>query len=496
MSLLIYLIVVPLAAAFLTALLGRRFRNCGETLGVLAAGASLILSSILIKSSFLHKIMVYKIGGWLPPTGICLVADGLAVFMLFTVNLIVFFALLYALDYMKIYTGTWKFYSLFMLMSAGMNGVILSGDIFNLYVFLELASLCAYALVAFGTAPEDLEASFKYAMMGVLASLLILLGIALLYSFTSTLNMADMSLVLSARPLGAPVVFVSVLFLAGFGLKAAIVPFHAWLPDAHSSAPTPVSAGLSGVFIKTLGIYALSRIFFNVLGVSTKLLFILMFLGALSMIVGALLAIIQNDIKRMLAYSSISQVGYILLALGIGTPLALLGGLFHLFNHAVFKSLLFLNAGAIEYSTGERNLNKLGGLNSKIPVSGSTSLIASMSISGVPPFAGFWSKLIIIIACIQARYFSFAIIAGVVSIVTLAYYVKFQTFAFFGKSHEGLSRIREISPAMKLSLIILALICTAAGLMLIPALRHPLDAAVSVLSSGWGYQAAVFSAVQ
>jgi multicomponent Na+:H+ antiporter subunit D len=274
------------------------------------------------------------------------------------------------------------------------------------------------------------------------------------------------------------------LFLAGFGLKAAIAPFHAWLPDAHSSAPSPVSAVLSGVFIKTLGIYAMCRVFFNVLGPSGGLLWALMMLGTLSMAAGALLAIAQTDIKRMFAYSSISQIGYIAFALGIGTPLAVFGALFHLFNHAVFKSLLFFNAGAIEYCTGERSLDRLGGLNKKLPVTGWTSLAASMGISGIPPLAGFWSKLIIIIAAVQAGHFILALIAVLASIITLAYYMKFQSFAFLGGLNEAWTNIKEAPLGMKLPMLILALMCLAGGLLLVGSFRSFLDSAVNVLLSG------------
>jgi multicomponent Na+:H+ antiporter subunit D len=198
----------------------------------------------------------------------------------------------------------------------------------------------------------------------------------------------------------------------------------------------------------------------------------------------------------MLAYSSISQVGYIIFALGVGTPLALLGGLFHLFNHAVFKSLLFLDAGAIEYSTGKRSLDKLGGLGSKLGVTGFTSLMGSMSISGIPPLAGFWSKLIIIIAALQAGYFGFASIAVLVSILTLAYYAKFQTFAFFGKLDEAYSQIKEAAFTMKLSMLALTFICIAGGLLLLPSMRSFLQSAADVLSSGSGYAGAFFGALK
>ena len=192
---------------------------------------------------------------------------------------------------MEKYTAKDKFYTLFLLMLAGMNGVIITGDMFNLYVFLEIAAVSSYALVAFGTEHEELEASFKYMVMGCIASSFILLGIGFLYSFTSTLNMADISHVLVQKGKSNIVPFVSALFLTGFGLKAALVPFHWWLPDAHPSAPAPISAMLSGVLIKVLGIYALVRILFNVLGLgdAKSVLYILMILGTASMIIGVCL---------------------------------------------------------------------------------------------------------------------------------------------------------------------------------------------------------------
>lgn len=491
-----FFVIIPLGAAFLISLLGKKIRRFSDILANSATLILLIFSLYSILKVSAHKIIVYKIGGWMPPIGICMVLDGLSSFMLVTVNLVSLLVTIYSINYMEKYTDKWKFYTLFMLMLAGMNGVIITGDLFNLFVFLEIASIASYALVAFGTEAEELEASFKYAIMGSVASSFILLGIALLYSYTSSLNMADISLVLSQKGTGLLIGFVAVLFLMGFGLKAALVPFHAWLPDAHPSAPAPISAMLSGVFIKTLGIYALCRVFFNILGVNNKIFFVLTILGVISMVLGAFLAIAQSDIKRMFAYSSISQIGYIIFALGIGSPLAILGGLFHLFNHAIFKSLLFLNSGAIEYSTGVRDLKRLGGLNNRLPITGYTGLLGSMSISGIPPLGGFWSKLIIIIAAVQARYFMFALIAILISIVTLAYYLKFLGFTFFGKLDETWLKIKEVPWAMRLSMIILAIICIITGLMLIPILRPFLQSAVDVLLSGRSYVDMVFGAIR
>jgi len=399
-----------------------------------------------------------------------MVLDGLTSFMLLTVNLVAFFIMIYSLNYVEKYTDTYKYYGLLFLMLAGMNGVIITGDLFNLFVYLEIAAVSSYALVAFGTGKQELEASFKYMVMGTLASGFILLSIALMYSYTSTLNMADIGKVIEKTGDSSVVVFVSVLFIVGFGLKAALVPFHWWLPDAHPSAPAPISAMLSGVLIKALGVYGIVRIFYNVIGTSAYISQLLMVLGTLSMIVGVIFAIGQYDFKRLLAYHSISQIGYVILGIGLATPLGILGGLFHLFNHSIFKSLLFLNSGAVEYATGTRDLKEMGGLNKKMSVTGNTSMIASMSIAGIPPFNGFWSKLIIIIACVEAGEYIYGFFAVIGSVLTMASFMKVQKYAFLGKLKEKWKSVAEVPFGMKLSMICLALICVFGGVLLLPEL--------------------------
>jgi multicomponent Na+:H+ antiporter subunit D len=304
--------------------------------------------------------------------------------------------------------------------------------------------------------------------------------------------MADIALVLSGKGGGLILIFIAVLFLAGFGLKAAIVPFHAWLPDAHPSAPASISAMLSGVLIKVLGIYSLVRIFFNIFGATKSMLMILTVLGATSLLVGVFLAIGQWDFKRLLAYHSISQIGYVILGIALGTPLGILGGLFHLFNHSIFKSLLFLNSGAVEYATGTRDLKKMSGLKEKMPVTAVTSWVASMAISGIPPFNGFWSKLIIIFACIQAGRIGLALVAVIGSILTLASFMKVQKFVFFGKLNKALDKIKEVPAFMRLAMVMLGVICLAGGILLIPQISENfIKPACDVLISGTQYTFAV-----
>jgi len=224
---------------------------------------------------------------------------------------------------------------------------------------------------------------------------------------------------------------------------------------------------------------------------------ILTILGVLSMVVGVLLALYQWDYKRLLAYHSISQVGYIILGIGLGTPLGILGGLLHLINHSIFKSLLFLTSGAVEYATGTRDLRRMGGLREKMPTTAAAALIASMSIAGIPPFNGFWSKLVIILACIEAKKFVLGLIGVIVSLLTLASFLKVQKYAFFGKLNPEFEDIKEVSSSMKISMILLSAMCVLMGLLLVPAIRTIfLDPAVKVLIDGVKYGEIVFENVK
>jgi len=490
-------VAISLLGAFIISIIGKKLKWIPDVIGNITTLVLLGLSLLAVRAIATQGTLVYSVGSWKLPIGIALVLDGLTVFMLITVNLIAFFISIYSISYMKRFTSKWKFYTLFLLMVAGMNGVVVAGDIFNLFVFLEIASVASYALVAFGTERHELEAAFKYTVMSTVGSLFILLGIVFLYSYTSTLNMADMANVLAQKGMSNIVIMVSVLFIMGFGLKAALVPFHAWLPDAHPSAPAPISAMLSGVLIKSLGIYTLCRFFYNIIGINSSFSSILMILGTLSMVIGVFLAIGQWDFKRLLAYHSISQIGYVILGIGLGTPLGIIGGLFHLFNHSVFKSLLFLNSGAVEYATGTRDLKKMGGLITKMPITGATSLVASMSIAGIPPFNGFWSKLIIIIAAVQANRLGYAFWAVLASILTLASFTKVMKYAFFGDLRKRWSEVKEVPFFMKIAMAILALICVVGGVLLISNINEVfLKPAVDVLLEGTKYANIVFKGIQ
>ena len=493
-------IAVPLVVAFLLPAFGKKGKAAATVL------ANLVTVSLLVFAvASIGKTEVYEIGKWSIPLGINLVLDGLSSLLLLAISVVSAAAMLFSVRYMERYTAKIKYLSLFLLMVAGMNGVVLSGDIFNLFVFLEIASIASYALVGFGCEHEELEASFKYMVLGTIASILILFAVALVYGNTGTLNMAYISKAIQDSGLNAGLKFALALFIVGFGLKAALVPFHAWLPDAHPSAPAPISAMLSGVLIKSLGVYSLVRIVFNVFGVSVSVSWVLVALGVLSMVIGVFLAVGQWDFKRLLAYHSISQMGYVILGIGIGAlilarngkvewaALAILGGLFHLVNHAVFKSLLFLTSGSVEMSTGTRQLKELGGLVERLPFTRATCTVASASIAGIPPFNGFWSKLILVVAAVQAGFLYLAAVTVIVSLVTLISFLKIQRYVFLGELPENLQQVKENKGSMLVAMISLACLCVLMGLLvLVPGLKHViLDPAVQVLTDGLKYSADV-----
>jgi multicomponent Na+:H+ antiporter subunit D len=411
--------------------------------------------------------------------------DGLGLFMLMAIQLVSLAVGLFSIDYMEHYGAKANYYALLLVMVAGMNGLVLSTDLFNVYIFLEVAAVASYALVAYGLEHDELEASFKYLMLSVVASAALLVAIAVLFGMTGGLSFAAVAEGLRTVAAPGAVAVCAALFLFGFGLKAALIPFHAWLPDAHPSAPAPISAILSGLLIKVSGVYALTRIFFGVFGLTPALSKVLMGLGAVSIVVAAFLALGQKDMKRMLAYSSISQVGYVVLGIGIGTPLGIAGGLFHLFNHALAKGLLFLNSGSVQRATGTRDLDEMGGLAKRMPLTAGTNLVGALSIAGVPPLGGFWSKLFIVMALVQSGEWTFAVIAVLASVLTLWYYLLIQRKAFFGQLNARWAAVREAPFWMSAATVILALLVIGTGILFAAFVRAWIQPAVDVLTKGF-----------
>ncbi|MBD3285449.1 NADH/ubiquinone/plastoquinone (complex I), partial [candidate division WOR-3 bacterium] len=486
------LIAIPLGAAFLVPIVHKIWKRLAEILTGIAVAATLGLSIYLVLNLAEPVVYQFSAGNWefiqnAVPLGIIFVVDKLAAFMLLVVSILVFFSYLFATKYMDHFTGQGKFYTLYLLMFVGMNGVVMTGDLFNMFVFMEIAAISSYALVAFGTEPEELEAGFKYMVMGEIASLMILLAIAFIYASTRTLNMADLSnafavmqtQMASGGSFQTGFYFVLVLLVFGFALKAALAPFISWLPDAHPSAPAPISSLLSGVLIKVLGAYALARVIFNVYGFvrggagDPWVFNALIILGTASIAVGGLLALVQKGYKRLLADSSLSQIGYIVLGFGIGNMFAVVGALAHILAHALGKGLLFLTSGSVEYRTGEKDINKLpNGLGKQMPWTSLSYNLGALSVAGMPPFIGFFSKMFIILGALQAAnlftpnpvkpgMIVIALIAGIFAVVTLGYLLKITNSVFWGKG--GMKGLKEAPFVMVFSMICLVALLLVGG---------------------------------
>ncbi|MDY6913116.1 MAG: proton-conducting transporter membrane subunit [Planctomycetota bacterium] len=501
------LVGIPLGAAFLITILAhvRGISRLTGLIATLAVAANVAVSIALWVAAYNdpgQSVSVWA-GNWDGlgvPIGIEMVCDGLARLMVITINIIAFVVIIFAASYMLRFTKVWLFYSLFLLMTGALNGVVLAGDLFNMFVFIEVATIASYGLVGFGCEAEELEAAFKYLVLGTIGSCFILLGVTILYSLTGHLNMAMVaSLLPKVGSQGPAVLLAAAALLGGLSLKAAMVPFHAWLPDAHPSAPAPISAMLSGVLIKACGVYCLARLMFNVFGTSGEYAMILIVLGAASMVIGVFLAVGQWDFKRLLAYHSISQMGYVVLAIGVAgevisraepdqaiAALCLFGGLFHMFNHAAFKSLLFLSSGSIEQQTGTRRLKEMGGLARRMPVTSFCCRIGALSIAGVPPFNGFFSKLIIIVALVLAGHPFLAALAVLVALMTLLSFIKVQRYALEGEPVGKAVAAREAPALMGLAMLLLAVVCIVAGLAMVPLREYLFGPAGEVLLKGSG----------
>ncbi len=359
------------------------------------------------------------------------------------------------------------FVNLLMTLILGMNGMVMVTDLFSLYVFLEIVGISSFVLIAMFKSDTGLEGAFKYLVMSVLASIMILTGLSFVFMHTGSLQYDHVGANLLVGLGGSQLALLytaMILMIAGFAVKTGAVPFHSWLPDAHQSANTAVSVLLSGIVIKVAGIYGfiiLTRFFGKLLAVDL----ILAIIGIISIIIGALFALRQSHFKRIVAYSSVSQMGYILLGLSTGSALGLLGAVTHVFNHATFKSTLFTNAAALHEQIGTYDINEMGGLEKKMQVTSFSSLAAFLSTAGIPPFAGFWSKLLIIMALWSSGAHGFAAVALAASIFTAAYFLRLQRKVFFGIMQDKFAGLSEIGGSIKFAQVMLTVVTIAVGLL-------------------------------
>ena len=391
--------------------------------------------------------------------------DYLTFLMLLSIGIVSLSSLLVSRYTIAFGEERFNFINLLIIASIGMCGIVLVKDLFSLYVFLEITAVAAFILIAFDRDRQALEGAFKYIVLSAIATIMMLISIALIILISGSTSFTAVAAAFATSAPNPVMTLAVALFICGLFIKGGVVPFHGWLPDAYSTASPPVSVLLAGIVTKVCGIYTLMRLVTSVFGFTDHIKLILLLTGTLSVIVGAFAALGQSNFNRMLAYSSISQIGYIILGLGTGSSLGIAGAAFHMFNHSIFKSQLFINAAAVKVASGTKDMNDMGGLSSKMPVTGATSVIAMLSTCGVPPFAGFWSKLMIIVALWQTGHATFSVIAVLASILTLAYMLSMQRRVFFGKVAEGLENVKEANFGFSAVSIALSAITIAAGLL-------------------------------
>jgi multicomponent Na+:H+ antiporter subunit D len=412
----------------------------------------------------------------------CLRIDTLSVFMAFLYAIIGLFATVYSFRYMERDTGLSEYYTLLLGMIAGMTGVVFAGDFFTLFVFWEFMCLTSYTLVAFRKQKwEPIEAGFKYLIMSATGSATILLAMSFLYGMCGTLNFATLAVWLSEATPDMWLYMTLALIIAGFGIKAAIVPFHTWLPDAHPAAPAPVSALLSGVLVQT-GAYGLIRVLLTVFGSmqgvwqATLAIF-----AVFTMFIGNFLALLQYDIKRLLAYSTIAQMGYILFGIATGLHQGLTGSFFHTMNHALMKSLLFLSAGGLIYRTGTRDLRELQGIRRAMPITSMSLAVGAVAIAAIPPLNGFWSEWLIVLAGLEAGMFPFSALMVINMLLSVAYYLRLIYILVLKEPTPVSAKATEAPASMLIPIMILAVLCIIIGIYPGPFVAFSQEAAQAAL---------------
>lgn len=447
----ILFVVFPLLTALILLLLRGR-ETLKRFISVGSVGALWLFGLFALVRVYYGETVVLWMGNWPPPFGIILVADVLSSTMVMVSLTIALAALLFSLPTVDPQREQYFFHPLFHILLMGVNGSFLTGDIFNLFVFFEVLLIASYALMVLGSEEAQLRETLKYLIINLVASTFFVVALALLYGAMGTLNMADLAQKAQGMKDGNLLVVISFLFLFVFGTKAAIFPLYFWLPGPYYPPPAAVTAIFGGLLTK-VGVYAILRTF-TLIFVSRPSLTheIILILSAFTMILGVLGAISQMDFKRILSYHIISQIGYMILGIGLYSPLALAGSIFYIVHHVIVKSSLFLISGTVERLTGTTNLKDLGGLLSSFPGLAILFLVAGLSLAGFPPLSGFFSKFILLKAGLEAERYFYVGVALLGSFLTLFSMMKVWNAVFWGE-REGKGKERDVQRGDYLALL-------------------------------------------
>jgi len=469
-AVLLFIILFPIVMTAVIMYVGDKSEKLRNALAM-ATSAVIFLLTIslypLVVGGNIIQVTLFEI---LPNLEISIRLDLLSFSLAALASFIWFLCTVYSLDYMAAEHGGSRYYPVLTFTLGSCIGIFLAGDFFTLFVFFELMSLIAYILVVHEETEEALKAGYKYLVMTIIGGLALFFGIILIFEIGGTVSLGVGTIVTETSTL-ALIAFIC--FLIGFGMKAGMFPLHVWLPDAHPVAPSPASALLSGIMLKT-GAYGLYRVVFSIYSLEVikagRWDIILGVLAVITILLGSAVALTQDDIKRRLAYSSIGQMGYVLLGLSILNSNAITGSMFHIFSHAFMKSCLFLAAGAIIWKTGKRKISEMGGIGRQMPFTMACFSIAALAMIGIPPLNGFLSKWTLGLGALDANITFYALVLLVSSLLNALYYLPIIVPAFFEipgeEKHDNAGlQLNDATPRMLAPLIILAICTILFGLM-------------------------------
>jgi multicomponent Na+:H+ antiporter subunit D len=458
-------VIIPVSLllfAFLTFLAGTIRKKLAFPFALTGTGVSLAAAVTGLVLVLSRGTQHYYLGGWAPPWGIEYVLDPLAAFMAVLITFIAFMSMLYSRQtFLKDSPNRIvPLYSLILLLIAGLCGIVVTGDLFNVFVFLEIASLSAYAVMAIGNDKAPV-AVIRYVIIGTIGASFYLLGVGFLYFATGSLNMADVAALLPALQSSRLVIAAAIFMVIGTALKMGLFPCHIWLPDVYSYASSGVITFVAPLMTK-IGAYILIRMLISVflphyLFEVFPILTVVSWLAAVAIIVGSVMAIAQKDFRRMLAYSSVAQIGYVALGLGMGNALGLIGALLHIMNHAFMKGCLFQVAGSISYRLGHCRIPALAGLGKKMPLTMAAFTVAAISMVGIPPAAGFFSKWYLVQGSIDAHNWVFVAVVLLSSLLNAVYFFRILEKVYTGQVSDEVAAAEAKDPPLGMAVPMLVL---------------------------------------
>lgn len=484
-------VVIPvslLLCALVTFLCGLWRKSLAFPISLVGVTISLLASIGGLVQVITHGPMHYYLGGWIPPIGIEYVLDHLSAFMAVLITGIAFTSMVYSRQsFLKeVPDKIVPLYALTLLLLAGLTGIVVTGDLFNIYVFLEIASLTAYAVMAIGHDKAPM-AVFRYIIFGTVGACFYLLGVGFIYFATGSLNMADVAIILPTLPDSRLIVAAAVFIIVGMGLKMALFPFHLWLPDVYTYAPSGVINFVAPLMTK-VGAYVVIRVFISVfmpnyLTETLPIMTVVAWLAAIGIIFASVMAIAQKDVRRMLAYSSVAQICYVALGIGMANPAGLIGAMLHIMNHAFMKGTLFQAAGSIRYRTGITEISRFTGLGRRMPLTMGAFTVAALSMVGLPPAAGFFSKWYLVVGAVSGHNWVFVAVILISSLLNAVYFFRVLEKAYMSPpaDDEVVKQAKDPPKGMVVPMVVLAIGIIVLGIINAVIVTNVLQPVVNII---------------